>query len=131
MNNSWGRMAVGVFMPAIIGTSLLFLLMSFVTQPQSSMPSSLYADGFKGMLVFAYMFVGIQSIIYSMIMEFWINPKIKSSFIVVGISAALGTLSGVVIFGYFLAIIGFLTGLIVGLYLRYSYAKESSITGVR
>ena len=126
MNNSWGRMAVGIFMPAIIGTLLLSLLMFFVTYPKAL--SRFNEQSYIGILVFAYMFVGIQSVIYSMIMEFWINPKIKSSLAVVGISALLGAFSGVFVFGYFLAIIGSLTGLIMGIYLRYSYVRENSVT---
>ena len=122
MNNRWERLVAGIFMPGAIGTILLFVFMLFIRQPQDISP--LYFMSFVGMLIFAYLYAGIQSVIYSIAMEFVVNPRVESNFIAVGVSGILGALSGVFIWGWFIAVIGLLSGLVSGLYIRNSYIKE-------
>lgn len=80
-------------------------------------------DGFLivfGFMMSAYFLTGIQSIIYSLLMEFLINPKIKNNFAVVILSSALGGLSGIILLKPGL-VVGALTGMLTGIILRRMY----------
>ena len=83
-------------------------------------------DGFLivfGFMMSAYFLTGIQSIIYSLLMEFLINPKIKNNFAVVILSSALGGLSGIILLKPGL-VVGALTGMLTGIILRRMYLRS-------
>ncbi|PVZ86684.1 hypothetical protein C9426_14810 [Serratia sp. S1B] len=82
----------------------------------------------KGMLMFplfAYYAVGLQSIVYSVILEFAINPYIKNHLLAVSTSVLLGGLVGAMQFSSFGMILGALTGAIVGVYIRQLYRQPT------
>jgi hypothetical protein len=74
--------------------------------------------------LFAMIFIGIQSIVYSLLMEFVVNPYIKNRFMAVLASVSLGTLSGTVLNIDSFALIGAAVGLIVGIILRSMYPPK-------
>lgn len=76
-------------------------------------------------LFFSFIGGGLQSIVYSLIMEYVVNPYIKYNVICVLVSAGLGFLSGAILdikFGYF----GTVVGLCVGIFLRVEFLKATS-----
>jgi len=86
-------------------------------------------------VLFAYKIVGLQSIMYSIVMEALVNPKIDNTCIVICISAGLGVASAAVVgfdeaavagFNEASVLVGALTGAISGVYLRLSYIKSAN-----
>lgn len=75
---------------------------------------------------YAYVFMGIQSIACSAVMEYWVNPKVSSSTVAIALGGVLGALSGWTIswFDYYPFIyLGAATGVIVGTVLRWHYNR--------
>lgn len=72
----------------------------------------------------AFLAAGIQSLIFSICIEFLILTNIKSKFDVLSISTLLGAISGGVI-GAFNMLIGAMVGYVVGLYLYKDYHKKN------
>jgi len=81
------RIAVGVILPAPVGVLLILLVTS-----ASSMPE-IAASEFLELTAYAYLFVGIQSIVMSLLMELWINPQVDSNGFAVAVAAVLGAIS--------------------------------------
>ena len=79
-------------------------------------------------LVLGYLLAGIQCFVYSLLMEFLINPKAKTDAIAIFVSAVIGVASGLVIDQSLeLAATGFLVGGVMGYILRSSYKKLARI----
>ncbi len=79
-------------------------------------------------LIYTVVLGGVQSIIYSFLMEMQVNPKIKSNILVIIISSFLGALStllsGLATQSFLLfSIIGAVVGILVGIILRAMYVK--------
>jgi hypothetical protein len=88
-------------------------------------------------LVLGYLYAGIPSIIYSVVMEFFVNPLVSNHVVVIGISTILGALAGSLAgslvgalpgfgVGGLLAFLGLVPGFVTGLYLRWSYVKAAN-----
>lgn len=114
------RLLLGVFLPAIIG-ALIFVIEDFFRSIVNDKPLVNYFEIFPFILLFAYMFVGIQSVIYSLIMEFLVNNRIKNNIVVVLLSTVLGILSGIIFLRTEFIITGAITGFVMGVGLRRSY----------
>ncbi len=76
-------------------------------------------------MIFSFIGGGLQSIVYSLLMEYVVNPYIKYNLICVIVSTALGFLSGAILdikLGYFGAVVG----LCVGIFLRVEFLKATA-----
>jgi ABC-type multidrug transport system permease subunit len=129
------RIIVGTFIPPILGGFLFYVYMMLVST-QEIMDASLnfatmnftdlaaYIVEFIGRLlviiIFTLAFFGIQSVLYSLIMELAVQ-KVSSDKLVIFISMLLGVLVAslfVSFVGFNVSIIGGIVGLLVGQHLR-------------
>ena len=97
-------MAIGAIVPPVLGSIIVAGL------------------GFLGVLPFAFVVVGIQALIYSLVMEFFVNRRIHdlSASLVCGLM--LGGVSGIVpafFWGYEYVLVGCGMGVVVGFALRW------------
>ncbi|QEP44325.1 hypothetical protein D5085_15055 [Ectothiorhodospiraceae bacterium BW-2] len=116
------RIFLGIFLPALI-SSLLYVI-----------PSGLYIlyhsdEGVSVLILFplffimALIFIGIPSLLYSLLMEFWINPRFESDVKVWIVGAIVGGLSGAIFHNWELLVVGVATGFLVAFVLRRSYHR--------
>ncbi len=112
-------------MPAAVGV-ILFMFALYLYEPQSLSEGTFVdvVETYFVMLFFAYVFVGIQSLLYAVAMEFYVNPKFKGHGAVVSISTAIGSVSGLVL-GLPFALIGLASGCISGLCVRWMYINAA------
>lgn len=75
-------------------------------------------------LFFSTIIISIPSIIYSVTMEYLLNPKLNNNFIVVVLSTFLGTLSAYPMHKLDWYVVGAIVGFGLGSYLRYDYIKK-------
>ena len=114
------RILLGIFSPGLIGLLLLTAYSFLFSSDQNTNTFNLHS--FFELLLFSYLFVGIQSILYSILMEYLINRRIDDHTLVVAYSACHGTLSALPFYvSPEIIYIGFITGLIAGVLLRYLY----------
>ncbi len=117
------RLLFGIFAPPIFG-AILFLIFAFVTETNTSLLNIgrilEYLAQLHVVIFFAFVFVGIQSLAFSLIMEFVVRPKSLGLRYFLLISCILGLLAalvpGVLVddLGLFVSV-GFLVGTFVGL----------------
>ena len=114
-------------MPAAVGAGIFFIL-TCIRQPPAGLESFdlTLVMVFLLFLAFGYLFVGIQSVIYSTLMEYYVNPKISNDVLVIIISGVLGALSGAVVLGSAGAVLGVVPGFVTGIYLRRSFVKAAN-----
>lgn len=117
-------------MPALIGATMTFLdatMISIVPSlPIASPLNKTGVDFFMFLLAMSYVFMIIPSILYALIMEFYINTKVKNDFAAISFSTIFGALTGLFVQ---LTTIGALTGLLMGIILRSLYFKKSWLKG--
>lgn len=123
MNGRKSRILIGAFMPAFLGVLFFFSTSAAFDAEKEFKIRELFDPMFLLIMLVAYAFVGIQSLIYSFLMEFIVNPKIVNNFVVVFTSMIMGAVSGVVL-GSVGAAIGLMIGFLLGLILRYLYIKS-------
>lgn len=114
------RIILGACIPPVLG-SLIFYVFMFITNPSYSPVyiESPIIDSLTGVLyvtTISFIVFGIQSLLYSLLMEFAVQ-KINNDFLVFFISMVLGALIAKFM-GIHVQIIGGITGLIVGFFLR-------------
>ncbi|MEJ2693586.1 MAG: hypothetical protein P8166_11150 [Candidatus Thiodiazotropha sp.] len=122
------RFLAGLLLPVYLGTTIICGV-SLVQEAKGNvnlleLPFALVG----GVLFFPFgaLFVGAQSVIYSFLMEFVVNPFVKSHVLAVSISVCLGMLSVVVLGTDRIVLVGALVGLLVGIFLRSIYSFESN-----
>jgi hypothetical protein len=115
------RILMGIFFPAVIASTVLTLFFMLLGDSDPA-PQ----DDFFKLLILAYMTSGIQSIISSLLTEFVINPKVKNNTLFVVYCTILGTLSGFP----FMVPGGFVTGIIMGVLLRWHYLSHANVKNV-
>lgn len=125
MAGKWRRFLLGVILPPIIAAFMFTFHEKFLN-------TGLQAKGnfFQVFLIssaFAFILCGVQCTLYSYLMEFQINRKIKDHSIAVLISAGLGLVCGFPV--GILVVIGPLTGLLTGGILRAMYIREKKANG--
>jgi len=123
--NRVGRLLVGLLGPAIISSFIImvFVFVSAGTKEGLSIDTfQIVLKGFVLFLVAGSFFIGIQSLVYTIVMEFIVRPKVRLRNAYLLVSCMLGAASGLVVdvifdnrpfFIIFGAIIGLLTGLIL------------------
>lgn len=114
------RVVLAALLPALVGSMLMSILGVFVTGELA-----IFAKGMLMFPLFAYYAVGLQSIVYSVILEFIINPYIKNHLLAMAASVLFGGLVGGMEFAFFGVILGALTGAIVGAYIRQLYRQAT------
>lgn len=98
------RLAIGAVFPPVLGSIIVGGI------------------GFLSVLPFAFVFVGIQALIYSLVMEFFVNRRIHSLPASLVCALVLGGLSGVVpalLLGLEFMLVGCGVALVVGFGLRW------------
>ena len=115
-DNYLSRIFLGCIGPPILGSFFFYLLFSSFGSSDDFLILS------KVFLVFAFwsLFIfGIPSLIYSLVMEFFVQ-KFQRDKLVYFTSVSLGGVTGCIM-GYGGFIIGMLVGFIMGIVLRYHY----------
>ena len=109
-------------MPPLLG-SLVFLVPASIDCAFND-SNSLGCDVALGSLIGAFLIMGLPSIIYSMLMEYVLNPRIKNGKLLIAASTILGILAGSILDLVSMTIIGGIVGFIVGLVLRSNYEND-------
>lgn len=123
IKNRTKRLFVGFIAPIVAAP--VGLLIYGVFEPGGNFELDGVVIAFLLVLFFSTAGGGLQSFIYSMLMEFIVNPYVKSNFLCVALSVVLGFLSGLPLaigYGYFGAVVG----LCVGTFLRMDYLRSVS-----
>jgi len=122
------RVLVGLFAPAPVAIALLF---GYALVQSLSLPKLFVVEAFLLWSGFAYIFIGAQSFVYTLFMEFIVNRNLENSYLAVAVSGVLGGLAGsvrlsgtILIEG--LSILGVFVGLIVGTWLRSIYLQSAN-----
>ena len=119
--NRTGRLLIGLLGPAIISSFLIVVCYFVLAGKKDGLSIEIFPImifGFFVSLFTALIFIGLQSLVYTITMEFIIRPKIRNRFIYLFVSCMLGAATSWTIeynsyFSIFGTIIGFLTGLIL------------------
>jgi len=141
MKGQTQRIVIGMFMPAIIGSLLMFFYL--LGTESVGKPGAFDIWSAFIIIVFALLFSGIQSTLYSLVMEFIVNRYFKRDDVVVGLSILLGLFSVLILHPIepklfspskglpVLIFIGPITGLIVGVLLRRMYLHSLSVESMQ
>jgi len=123
--NRVGRLLIGLLGPAIIGSFIIVVHVFVSAGVKEGLSIEMSQNVLKGFVLFllaAPIFIGLQSLVYTIVMEFIVRPKVRLRYVYLVASCILGTASGLVIDVIFndhpfLSIIGTITGLLTGLIL--------------
>ncbi len=123
--NRVGRLLVGLLGPAIISSFVIVVYIFVKEGVKEGLSTDLFHSLPKGFIVFLVagsFFIGFQSLVYTIVMEFIIRPKVRLRYAYLTVSCMLGAASGLVvdvvfdgrpIFVIFGMMVGLLTGLIL------------------
>ncbi len=121
------RITIGVLLPPLLGFIPVGMYLAIDKALESSSIDMfsvfIVAGGILMVLIGSYLFVGVQSIVYSLVMEFLVAPKVRSKKLAIFLSGAMGFLSGLLI-STGLSFLGLLVGCLVGWYLISHYQKS-------
>ena len=129
VKNRFPRLAAGAVIPvtlfagiAVVLTAIGFSL-PYIPTAFGSIP------GLIGLIISGWVYAGIQCIIYSVLMEFVINPQVNNEKLVISISGLLILITTWSVFPrsfpLTLLVIGFIVGCVVGNWLRDMYKYYS------
>lgn len=126
------RYLLGINLPPILGAILFFIYADFtddgtITLIDSGDDPFLPIRALLEIIGFAYMFVGIQALIATTIMEFLALTKVKSIVLQMVIAGLLGLISGGVLGEWLFLGIGLIVGFCAGYGLIWFKQKENSI----
>lgn len=124
------RILIGINVPMVIG-ALLFYLTVVIEKgdtPFVGPPDDPWLDlrAFFELIGIAYIFMGIQAIVATIIMEFLVLRKVRKLSLQVLAGALLGLLCGMTLTALEFALIGLATGLITGALMIRVYRKQSA-----
>lgn len=124
-NSKTKRLLFGFFMP-ILSVPLVGFINILFNNPEDGGD---FLKGFLIIILFSFVFVGIQSLLYSFIMEYIVNPHIENHLICILLSGFLGFLSGYVINETLLSsgrwgLFGLGVGIVSGTIIRFLYVKS-------
>ncbi len=127
------RLVVGFFSPLIFGSILFSIVIILKKAESGSIPVDYFIETLSALpkiFVLAMMFVGLQSLTYSIIMEFLVRPRVRKLTYFLLTSCFLGLLSGLIPGILIIALevflpIGILAGLFAGLLI---YVKENEVS---
>ena len=123
--NRVGRLLVGLLGPAIVGSFVIMVFVFFPAAIKEGPSIELFQTVLKGFVIFSVaglIFVGFQTFVYTIVMEFIVRPKVRlrSAYLVGScmLGAASGSIVDMIFDGLpFLTIVGTITGLLIGLIL--------------
>ena len=124
-----GRIVTGILMPPLLG-SLVFLIPATIDCALNN-KNSFGCDAALGSLIGAFLIMGAPSIIYSVLMEYVLNPKINNSKLLIAASSILGTGAGGISGFIPMIVIGGVVGFVVGLVLRRNYEIDIANKGLQ
>ena len=123
------RLITGAFLPAVVFAFIATVLISFgirlpfISDTFGSLP------GFMGLILSGWILAGVQCLIYSMVMEFFVNPRVENAYLVISISGLFMSIITWSVFPvgfpFVLLGIGCIAGCIVGYLLRDMYKYYS------
>lgn len=125
------RLVVGALLPAPLGVFLLF----FWAALESGQPVSRLLDpSWLTFVAFGSVMMSLQSLVYSFVMEFAVNRRLRSHVAAVACGGALGLIAGVSAGQPFfvggpaidLIVVGGVAGLLVACLLRYMFVRPSN-----
>lgn len=128
IQNRFPRLATGFFMPAVVLAFIVAIVVAIgipvppLTDAFGSLP------GFIGLILAGWVLGGVQCAIYSSLMEFYVNPQVKSERLATIVSGLLILISTWTVshgFPIVLLAIGFISGCVVGTLLRDMYQYYS------
>ena len=123
--NRVGRLLVGLLSPAIV-SSFIIMVFVFVSAGIKEGPSiEILHSVLKGFVIFLVagsIFIGLQSLVYTIVMEFIVRPnvRLRNQFLIAScmLGAASGSIVGIIFDDFpFLIALGTVTGLLTGLIL--------------
>ena len=123
-----GRILLGVLLPPAFGASFLAvpLFIRGYVNDDGSTAFFLFA-----VYWFAFLIMGIPSLFYAFVMEYFVNRKLDSDMAVIVLSAIMGGLAGSIFLlsgrlgaGLIYTFIGILVGAAVGMILRKNFNRE-------
>lgn len=129
MDGTIKRVLIGAIAPAPIALLLIYANMLFNGDIEFKLQ---ILKSYLFFLAYAYLFIGIQSILYSFVMEFLVNRRIENGFLVVLSSIFLGVISPSILHFDFgggmsgIYVLGGLTGVIVGGMLRLHFLNSAN-----
>lgn len=113
------RLLLGFLMPPILGVSL-YLLAHWISMPEAQFTEVIAVLGLG--IYFGFIFVGLQSIIFTLLMEFFVRKRITVDWTAIKISALLGLFAGITLVSIldtlWILSFGVFVGAIVGWTLR-------------
>ncbi len=125
VRNRFPRIMTGIFVPAVVFAFIVSVLVAFgISLPHIS-PAFGSLPGFMGLIFYGWILGGAQCTIYSVLMEFAVNPMVTNKHLLVSISGllVLSITWSVVPTGFPLPLlgIGFIVGCLVGHFLQDMY----------
>lgn len=125
------RYLLGINLPPILGAILFYIYVDFtddgtVTLIDSGDDPFLPIRALLEIIGFAYMFVGIQALIATTIMEFLVLTKVKFFVLQMVIAGFLGLISGGVLGEWLFLVIGLIVGFFAGFGLILIKNKETA-----
>jgi hypothetical protein len=123
--NRVGRLLIGLLGPAIVGSFIIVVYVFVLDGIKNGLSIETFPillEGFVLFLVAGFFFIGLQSLVYTTVMEFIVRPRARPRNAYLVVSCMLGAASGLVVdvifddppfFVIFGTIVGLLTGLIL------------------
>ena len=123
------RLTTGVFLPAVIFAFIATVLISFGIRLPLIPGSFGSLPGFISLILGGWILAGVQSLIYSVVMEFFVNPRVENRYLATSISGLFISIITWSVFPvgfpFVLLGIGCIAGCIVGYLLRDMYKYYS------
>lgn len=121
-----GRILLGIVLPPLIG-ALLFAVPAATRVSYNEFTTYFIFTIF----LLAYLVMIIPSVLYSLVMEYQVNRRVRSDFIAIALSTLLGLIAGSVFLrlellspGVLLMVICAIAGAVVGIILRRCFNKD-------
>ncbi|MEJ2466503.1 MAG: hypothetical protein P8045_12500 [Candidatus Thiodiazotropha sp.] len=120
------RLLIGSLLPLALGSEVV-AVMAMISEAKGNITLGMLPAMLVGGMMFfpfALIIMGIQSLVYSLLMEFVVNPFIENKYVVYLASIFLGVMSGCTLgCGYF-ALVGAVAGLLSGVVLKSIYTFD-------
>ena len=121
VRNRFPRIVVGILIPAVVFALLTSSTIGLGVELYPIPEGMGTLPGFVGGILAAWLVGGIPCLLYSIIMEFFVNPQIKNSKLAMGISGLMIGVGTAVLtpsdWPILILLYGFITGCFVGYWL--------------
>jgi hypothetical protein len=103
------RIVIGICFPIFIIPLIIFIAGLVLTRDPGMVLSISV-----GYVLFSILLMSVPAILYSLIMEYWVNPKFENNYVVVIISTLLGLAASAILHWLNWYLIGAIIGFILG-----------------